>query len=631
MDLIDALAARVLVADGAMGTMLHASGISLDRALPELNLSDPGLVRAIHDGYLAAGSDIIQTNTFGATSLRLQTHGLADATRSINLAGVRIALEAKAAAHKSVLVAGSIFPAVTVGQRGRVDPDARAAAVREQVQALVDGGVDLLIFETFGYLAEMVVALKVASAATSLPIIAQMTFAEDGHTLSGHSPEAVAQALNQLPVVALGANCTLGPQGVLGIVRELSRFTRLPLSAQPNAGVPRMIGGRRFQYSVDPAYFARHTRRYAEAGAALVGGCCGTTAEHIRAAVEVMADLRPVHPGRPAVRSVRPARGAASDQPMPTAEDRGLSEQLAARRFVVAAEVRPPLGGGADHAATEAAQVQARGVNLFSIAPTAGARAQMSPLSLALHLQQRLHVETILTVTTWDKSIMTLQADLLGAHALGIRTIVCRTGSPPLQGDYPNVDGIWDVDSVGLIGLLDGLNHGRDSNGLVLEGTTSFFVGARCNPGALDFDAELTRTRAKIKAGASFLLTRPLYDAAALHQMMDALSDHGVPILLTLQPLRTFREAEYLRHEVPDVTIPGGVLEAMRRAGDGEEEVGVDLAQELLEATRRRVDGVVLSLPGGSGAALDRLLPVAVGPPPPTAPGIPPTPRGRVR
>ena len=627
MDLTEALAGRVLVADGAMGTMLHASGISLDRALPELNLSDPALVRAIHDGYLAAGSDIIQTNTFGAASLRLQTHGLAHMARTINLAGVRIALEAKAAAQnpgspqnrrfrgveRSVFVAGSISTAVTVGQRGRVDPDARAAAVREQVQALVDGGVDLLIFETFGYLAEMVEAVKVASATTSLPIVAQMTFAEDGQTLSGHSPQAVAQALNQLPIVALGANCTLGPQGLLGVVRELSRFTRLPLSAQPNAGVPRMIGGRRFQYSVDPEYFARYTRRYVEAGAALVGGCCGTTAEHIRAAAEVVADLQPVDRGRPAGPSVRPARVDTSDQSMPTAEDGGLPEQLAAGRFVVAAEVRPPIGGGVEHAATEVAAVHASGVNLFSVAPTAGARAKMSPLSLALHLQQRLHVETILTVTTWDKSIMTLQADLLGAHALGIRTIVCRTGSPPLQGDYPNVDGIWDVDSVGLIGLLDGLNHGRDSNGLVLEGTTSFFVGARCNPGAPDFDAELVRTRAKIQAGARFLLTRPLYDAAALSQMMDAISDHGVPVLLTVQPLRTFREAEYLRHEVPDVTIPDGVLEAMRRAADGEEEMGLDLAQELLKTTRGRVAGVVLSLPGDSGPALDRLLRVTLG------------------
>jgi len=629
-DLIDALAARVLVGDGAMGTMLHASGISLDRALPELNLSDPGLVRAIHDGYLAAGSDIIQTNTFGASSLRLQTHGLADATRSMNLAGVRIALDAKAAAGRPVFVAGSISPAVTVSQRSRVDPDARAAAVREQVQALVDGGVDLLVFETFGYLVEMVEAVKVANDMTGLPIVAQMTFAEDGQTLSGHSPQAVAQALNHLRIVALGANCTLGPQGLLGVVRELSRFTRLPLSAQPNAGVPRMIGGRRFQYSVDPEYFARYARRYAEAGAVLVGGCCGTTAEHIRAAVEVVADLSPVDRGRPAGPSVRPARADSSGPSMPIAEDGGLPEQLAAGRFAVAAEIRPPIGGGVEHAATEVAQVQARGVNLFSIAPAAGARAQMSPLSLALHLQQRLRVETLVTVTTWDKSIMTLQADLLGAHALGVRGIVCRTGSPPLRGDYPNVDGIWDVDSVGLIGLLDGLNRGRDSNGLALESTTSFFVGARCNPGAPDFDAELVRTRDKIRAGARFLLTRPLYEAGALSQMMDAISDRRVPILLTVQPLRTFREAEYLRHEVPDVTIPDGVLEAMRRAGDGEQEVGLDLAQELLETARRRVDGVVLSLPEGSGAALDRLLPVALGPPPPAGPGTPPALRGRV-
>lgn len=605
-DFAAALEQRVLVCDGAMGTMLHASGIPLDRALPELNLSDPGLVRAIHDSYLAAGADVIQTNTFGASRLRLAPHGLQDLTRDINLAGARIALEARAAAGRPAFVAGSVSPAVTAAQRARADPEARAEAIREQVRALVEGGVELLVFETFGYLAEMLEAVRIAGAECDLPIVAQMTFTDDGQTLGGESPGAVAAALAELPVTVIGANCTLGPQGLLGIVRELSRHTSLPLSAQPNAGAPRMVGGRRFQYSVDAGYFARYARRYVEAGAALVGGCCGTTPEHIRAAAGAIAGLRPVDRGRPPAPASSARRAPAAEEG--ELGDGGLADQLATRRFVIAAEVRPPLGGGAEQATREAMEFRSRGIHLFAVAPTTSARAQMSPLGLALHLQQRLQVEAILTVTTWDKSIMTLQADLLGAHALGIRNVVCRTGNPPLRGDYPNVDGIWEVDSVGLIGLLDGLNRGRDSNGLVLEAATSFYVGARCNPGAADLQAELARTRAKIAAGARFLVTRPLYELEALRRMMAALPGQRVPILLAVQPLHSFSEAEYLRYEVPDVIVPDAVLEAMRRAGDAEGEVGLRLAEELLEEAADLVDGVVLSLTGAPEGALDRLL-----------------------
>ncbi len=602
---------RVLVCDGAMGTMLHASGISLDRPLPELNLSDPGLVRAIHDSYLEAGADVIQTNTFGASAVRLAVHGLGGRARDLNLAGARIALEARAGASRPVFVAGSVSPAVTVGQRGRVDEAARSEAIREQVAALVEGGVDLLIFETFGYLAELVEAVRVASAMCSLPVVAQMTFTADGQTLGGESPRAVAHALADLQVAVVGTNCTLGPQGLLRVVRELSRYTPLPLSAQPNAGVPRMVGGRRFQYSVDAEYFARHTRRYVEAGAVLVGGCCGTTPEHVRAAATAAAGLRPADRRRGPVSVSAVAR---RDQPPPEPADGGLAEQLGAARFVVVVEVTPPLGGGVEHATAEVTRLRdlgGGGVHVFSIAPAVSARAQMSPLSLALHLQQRLQVEAVLNVTTWDKSIMTLQADLLGAHALGIRSIICRTGSPPLRGDYPNVDGIWDVDSVGLIELLDGLNHGRDSNGLVLEAATAFCVGARCNPGAPDFQAELARTRAKVDAGAQFLVTRPLYELDGLRELLGALSGRRVPVLLAVKPLRSFSEAEELRHEVPDVTVPEAALEAMRRAGDGEEEAGLRLVEDLLEGARGLVDGVVLSVPDGSAAAVDRLLEAA--------------------
>jgi methionine synthase / methylenetetrahydrofolate reductase(NADPH) len=607
MDLAALIERQVVVCDGAMGTMLHAAGISLDRSLPELNLSNPELVRAIHDSYLAAGADVIQTNTFAGSSLRLAAHGWGELARDINLAGARIALEARAAAARPVLVAGSISPAAAPGQRVLVDAAARVASVRQQVQALVEGGVDLLIFETFGYLAEMVEAVEVAAAVCRLPIVAQMTFSDDGQTLGGESPREVALALARLPVTIVGTNCTLGPQGVLGVVRELGRHTDLPLSAQPNAGVPRMVGGRRFQYTSDSDYFARYARRCAEAGAVLVGGCCGTTPDHIRAAAAAVADLAPARRVRAPAPREQPAR------PLPPGEAEGadpgsLGEQLAARRFVVAVEVTTPIGGRPEQATERVANLRDRGVRLFAIAPSGSARAQMSPMSLALHLQQRVQVESVLTVTTWDKSIMTLQADLLGAHALGIRSVICRTGSPPLRGDYPNVDGIWEVDSLGLIQLLAGLNHGRDCNGLVLEAATSFCIGAGCNPGATDLEAELQRTRAKVEAGVQFLVTQPLHELGALRRLLDGLGERRVPVLLTVRPFRSYGEAEYLQHEVPDVTVPDAVLEALRRAGDQEGQVGLQLAEELLAAARPLVDGVVLSAPAGSEAALERLL-----------------------
>jgi homocysteine S-methyltransferase len=409
-------------------------------------------------------------------------------------------------------------------------------------------------------------------------------------------------ALGELPVTAVGTNCTLGPQGLLGVLREMSRHTRLPLSAQPNAGVPRMVGGRHFRYTVDAEYFARYTRRYVETGATLVGGCCGTTPDHIRAAARVAADLAPVFRGRAA------SSPAPEGEVSAAGEYGGLPEQLAARRFVVAVEVRPPVGGGVEQVTAEVASLRGRGVSLFSIAPSRSARAQLSPMSLALHLRQSMALDTVLAVTTWDKNIMALQADLLGVHALGVRGVICQTGSPPLRGDYPNVDGIWDVDSVGLIQLLDGLNRGRDCDGFVLEAATSFCIGGRFNPSAQDFDAELARTRAKIRAGAQFLVTRPLHELDSLRRMLDALEDLRVPVLLASTPLRSFSEAEYLRHEVPDSAMPDSVLEAMRAAGDHEAETGLELAETLLREGRDLVDGVLLSLPDNSVAILDRLL-----------------------
>jgi methionine synthase I (cobalamin-dependent)/5,10-methylenetetrahydrofolate reductase len=583
------LGQRILVCDGAMGTMLHAAGAALDRSLPELNLSDPGLVSTIHESYLSAGADIIQTNTFGANRLWLGDHGFPDKVGEINRAGVRIARAAQEQCDREVLIAGSVSPAVTALQRRRIGAAERMDVIREQIRAL--HGVDVIILETFGFLDELVEAVAVASEAADVPVIAQATFADDAHTLGGETPREVAGVLSGMPVAMLGTNCTIGPQRMLTVAEDLVRYASVPVSAQPNAGQPRRTGPRSFEFSIDGGYFARYLRRFTEAGVSLVGGCCGTTPTHIRAAVGA------VRPEEGAPRR----RRATKTQP-PATQNRPVAgtfaDQLASRRFVVAATIAAPSGGRAGEAVQAAAVLQQHGIGVFAVQPPESARTHMDSLDMALHLQQQAGVESIATVTTWDKTIMMLQADLLGAHALGIRSVICTTGSPPVLGDYPAVDGIWEVDSVGLTALLTGLNAGRDSNGLALTTRTSFCVGARVNPGARDPEAEIARARAKVAAGAHFLVSRPVYELDSLHRVVAALQDEDIPLLLSVTPLRSFEEADYLAHEVPGVTIPPDTLRRMERAGRGAARaVGIDLAADLLRNARKLVSGVILTAP----------------------------------
>jgi homocysteine S-methyltransferase len=617
------LGERVLVCDGAMGTMLHAAGAALDRSLPELNLSDPGLVTTIHESYLSAGADIIQTNTFGANRYWLGDHGFPDKVDEINRAGVRIARAAQERCEREILVAGSVSPAVTALQRRRAGSAERMDVIREQVRALVAGqGVDILILETFGYLDELVEAVSVAGDACDVPIIAQATFADDAHTLGGETPREVATVLSGTGVAMLGTNCTIGPQRMLTVAEDLVRYASVPVSAQPNAGQPRRTGPRSFEFSIDGGYFARYLRRFAEAGVSLVGGCCGTTPTHIRAVAGTVRSADgtvrsadgTVHAadGRSAAAVTRRSArrnesGTVSAPSRPVAGT--LADQLTSHRFVVAAAIAPPAGGRADEVAQAAAALRGHGISVFAIHPPDSARTHMDSLDMALHLQEQVGVETIATVTTWDKTIMTLQADLLGAHALGIRSVIAATGSPPVRGDYPAVDGVWEVDSLGLAALLAGLNAGRDSNGLALTTQTSFCVGARVNPGARDLDAEISRARAKIRAGAHFLVSRPVYELDSLSRVVAALEAEGIPLLLPVTPLRSYEEADYLANEVPGVNIPAEALRAMERAGRGSARaVGIELAACLLGAARKLVSGVILTAADDDVTALVPLI-----------------------
>ena len=610
-DVAGRLASGVLVCDGAMGTLLHAGGVSLDRSLPELNVSRAERVRSIHRAYIAAGADVIETNTFGASRLRLARYGLAAQAAELNRAGVAIAQHAREQGNRrDVLIAGSISPAAPAGGH-RVSTKELREAFREQIDALCEAGVDLLLFETFGSLAELVEAISVVE---DLPMVAQMTFVEDGRTLGGDSPEEVATTLSDLGVVALGANCTLGPQGLLDVLAELARWTNLPLTAQPNAGPPTLTDGR-FQYTAsDPAYFGRQARRFVELGAALVGGCCGTTPAHIEAVASAVHGLRPSPPPTARSRSrfevVRPGREPAAENELSAASR--LVDMAHKGQLVAICELPPPHGAETHHALRDAELLRQAGADAVIIGPVGSTRVQASPASIALLVQQRVPgLEVILTATTWEKSLMVLQADLLGTYAFGIRHVLCRTGTPPLHGDYPNVSGVWEVDSLGLIEVLRGLNEGRDYNGIPVGRPTGFIVGARVNPAATDFQHEVQTARRKLAGGADFLVTPPVYDLDALQRLLEEVNPPPhVPVFLGVMPLQDVRHAEYLHNEVPDMAVPKSVLERMCRAGETAPAVGRELAVDLFRAARAtgRVHGLVLSSATGDAPEMADFL-----------------------
>jgi homocysteine S-methyltransferase len=593
-----------------MGTMLQAAGVSLDLSLPELSVSRPDLVSAIHGAYIAAGADVIETNTFGACRTRLSRYGLEGRVAEINLAAVRVARAAAAAASRQVLVAGSVGPATPPSARGRIAAALLKEAFSEQIVALVQGGVDLIVLETFGNLEELTAAVEAAHEVDpNLPVVAQMTFLEDGKTLSGETPAQVGAHFDTLGLTAAGANCTLGPQGLQEVLEQLARHTSLPLVAQPNAGSPTFVDGR-FQYTADPAYFARYAGRYAQLGAALVGGCCGTTPAHIEAVAASVKGMR-----RLARRGVR-LSSAGGDRPDAEGRDAApasnLMRRLKSEDFVVIGELGAPPGGAAEQAVRDAEQLRQAGCEAVLIAPPTSARAQVSPASLAVLVQQRIEdIDAVLTVATWEKSVMSLQADLLGAHAFGVRHVVCRTGTPPLLGDYPNTGGIWDVDSVELIQLLRGLNEGHDRHGIALAQPTTFVIGARISPSATDLEREIADGRRKIAAGVDFLITPPVFDVASLERLMDAIGvPDDLPVLIGVMPLRDFKHAEYLQHEVPGMSVPEAVLQRMSAAGNDAAAEGTAIARELIQAAKAggRIRGAVLSSGAGDVAELTGLL-----------------------
>ncbi|MGH4023228.1 MAG: bifunctional homocysteine S-methyltransferase/methylenetetrahydrofolate reductase [Pseudonocardiaceae bacterium] len=611
-------AGEVVVCDGAMGTMLHAAGVPLDRSLPELNLSSPALVRDLHAAYVAAGARILQTNTFGANRLRLAADGLEDSVSEINIAAARLAREAAGSGSGQVLVAGSVGPAASAPAVRRVPGRARADILREQIAALCDW-VDLLVLETFGDLESLVQAVEVATAESDLPVVAQLTFGDNGRTLRGDDPADAAAVLSGLGVSALGANCTVGPAVLVDVVRELAGATDLPISVQPNAGVPHRLGGQ-VRYARNAAYFAEATPRFMGCGATLLGGCCGTTPAHVRAISRAAAALPPARratgrragvPGAPQDRSAVQVTGvAASPTGVPPAEASVTQPGWPwETELVVAVGVEAPHGPQVPHFVERAGKLHTAGAGVLAITEPAPPANRMNPVGVAVVLQERVGCEVLLPVETADRNLAALQADLLGAHALGLRMVVCRTGNPRVAGDYPSAGSAWDVDSVGLIAMLDALNEGVDWRGVATAERTRFVIGALFRTTAADIGRELERAEAKLQAGAHFLVTDVIYDVEEAARVLGMLRARGIalPVLAALAPFADVRTLQRLSHEVPEISIPMSALATARRNRENPQHT-VEVSVAAVEKLRHLVSGVVVHVPEDMDEQAGRLV-----------------------
>jgi homocysteine S-methyltransferase len=598
------LAERPLLADGAMGTLLFGSGVPQRACLDELATTRPELVGSIHRAYLAAGADLVETATFGANRIRLDAFGLGDETHRFNRAAARVAREARDVAGRDALVAGSIGP---LGAPTRdvlhLDEARIRAAYREQVDGLLEGGVDLLILETFVDLRHLLVALDEARRATAdLPIVAQLTFGEELELAGGSSPADAEAQLRAAPIDVIGVNCGAGPHACLDALEAFGRPADggPARSILPNAGLPQRVEGQ-FIYAAGPEYFGAMVPRMLAAGAAIVGGCCGTTPAHIaamRTALDVapvpVAD-RPATQPRPSFVTATPPHSADGrfEQPPPTS----LLSKLREGRFVVSVEIDPPRSIRIDRTIEAAALLRDAGVDLVNISDSAMARVRMGAMAVAFGIQHDLDLECLVHFTTRDRNLMAIESELLGAHALGVRNILALTGDPPRIGDYPAGSGVWDVDSIGLVEVLARLNRGEDQAGSPIGQPAAFTIACALDPTAADAATEWDRLERKLAAGAHLIMTQPLYSAAQVEAMLDEArrrfgqDGFPVPVLLGVLPLQSARHTEFLHNEVPGITIPDDTRAAMQAAGDRGAEVGLEGALALLEAVGGEVSG----------------------------------------
>ena len=598
-DFNERLKDSILIADGAMGSMLHEA-VGPQRCFDELNSTEPEAVFRVHQAYIEAGAQIIETNTFGANRFKLAPHGLADETTRFNSRGVKIAREARESAAREVLIAGSIGPLGLGVQSRHPSPDEILDIFHEQAQALEERGVDLYCLETFSNLDELLLAIDAVRSFSGLPIIAQLTYSEEGITHGDVRPRDAAARLKDKNVQVIGANCTLGPQALLAILQEIAGVDGVRVSAMPNAGFPKREGDRIVYPKSSPEYFALFAREAVALGVRILGGCCGTTPAHIQAMAEAVRSLRPA---KRAVASaslevVVPEAPAAARTAQREPESK-LWKKLRAGEFVISVEIDPPKGVSLDRVFEQVDRIMAPGhVDAIDINSGTMARVGMDALMTAAALEAR-GVETIPHLTTRDFNIIGLQAVLLGAWTVGgVRNVLAITGDPPSVGDYPETSGVYEVDAVGLVSVLSRLNQGRDWSGKTLGGATNYTIGVALNPVAEDLDHEIERFHAKIEAGAHFAMTQPIFDPAHWRAFLKRLGRKPpIPILVGLWPLNSYKQALRLNNEVPGIVIPQSVLKSLETAGADARACGFQMAREMLAWSRSELAGAYLIAP----------------------------------
>jgi homocysteine S-methyltransferase len=599
-DFIQAIAdEHVYLFDGAMGTMLYSKGVFINKCYDELNLRNPEIVLEVHKQYVRSGAEILETNTYGANRVKLGAFGIDDELRDINIAAVEIA---RRAAGDSVYVAGAIGPlGIRIEPYGPTSVDEARGYFREQAEALRDGGVDLFVLETFSNIAEVEQGIAAIRDVCSLPVIAQMTIGTDGRTIYGDTPRTIAQRLDRAGADVIGLNCSVGPDVMLDAIEEMSAVIARKISCQPNAGLPREVNGRQM-YMASPDYMGKYAKRLIHKGVKFLGGCCGTTPEHVK----VMADaVRPLSPRRSFVIIEKNGKTDAPQgrEPVPFEARSHWGGKLAAGEFVTTIEIVPPKGTNPDAMIESVRSIKAAGVDAVNVPDGPRAQNRMGAIAVAVLLQQRVGIETVLHYCCRDRNLLGMHSDLLGCAALGLRNMLLITGDPPKMGPYPEATAVFDIDSIGLTNMVNLMNHGLDLGGNPFGEPTAFTIGVGVNPGHLDLDYELRRLDWKAKAGAEYAITQPVFDVRQLERFLDRIEPMKLPVVAGIWPLLSYRNAQFMNNEVPGVSVPDDVMERMRIASEKSKEhglrEGVAIARETLERVRGQVAGVQVSAPLG--------------------------------
>jgi homocysteine S-methyltransferase len=596
---------HVHVIDGAMGTMLYSKGVFVNICYDELNLTEADLVHEVHERYVRAGAEILETNTFGANPVKLSAFNLDTNTEDVNRAAARIA---KRAARGRASVVGAIGPlGIRIEPWGPTSRDEAVEFFQRQVSGLLDGGVDGFILETFADLDELHAAYKAVRGSTDLPIIAQMSFGEDGTTSYGTSVETAAQTITDWGADVVGLNCSVGPAAMLDAIERMVQVTDLPISALPNAGLPRDVGNRKI-YLAAPEYMARYARRMVDAGVSFVGGCCGTTPEHTEKIVEFVAAASPRKPTAYVSReAVAPAKGL---DPVPLERRSRWGRKIAAGEFVQSVEILPPRGWQTSEMLEKCRTLKIAGVDAINILDAPRSQSRMGAMASAIIVEREVGIETVVHYTCRDRNMLGMISDLLGAAAAGLRNLLIITGDPPRMGTY-DFTGVFDIDSIGLTNVVYHLNHGLDPGGNTIGNATPYVIGVAVNHSAPDLDRELKRFYWKVDAGAEFAVTQPVFDARQFQHFVKQAEDFRVPIIAGIWPLRSLRNAEFLANEVPGVVVPESILRRMRKANDTGEEAaaaeGVAIAREVMQEIGDAIQGIQLT---GSSGQVERALEV---------------------